>query len=552
MRKLFVFAFLFFAYQLYAQIGYVETENKVYVFLQRMSVAGLLDNYDSFELPKTRTEVAGYLSELKKKSVKLGGADKRKLQYFLTEFSFELKNDVSEYSSLVNDSFGYLLNDKPKFLFYAADSSVGSVFVNFLGNAKYIYKNNDEINGSAVPYIFGGKIRFTFGKYFGAQVKATNGSYAGDKAALLNEAPFKYNYKFTETVEGNVGEEYFDETAGYFTAQTKYADFKIGRDRLNYGYGAMKTLFGNAAPAFDYLYMNLRYKNFGFTYLHGKLLGQVVAYDFLGVTRRELEDKWIAYHRFTLDISRGTQIGAGETVIYYARSVDFSYLNPFNFYKSAEHANQDRDNSMLFFDFKTTDLLSNWEFYFTWLIDDMDFSKLGTDWYGNNFLWDFGFSAVPNLLQSDLFSFQTVIIDPYFYSHKYYDNNFTNLSFNLADNFQPNSLNISFRYLFSFTENLDVHFSYLYVKHGANEVDENGNLIVNYGGDILQGHRITDSEYVKFLDGITETTNSLKIGVRYEVIRNYDLTCEYVISDYSKEDYSDTRTALYFGLNVIL
>ena len=43
-------------------------------------------------------------------------------------------------------------------------------------------------------------------------------------------------------------------------------------------------------------------------------------------------------------------------IVYSNRSMDLSYINPFNFYKSAEHANQDRDNSLLFLDLQNNSL----------------------------------------------------------------------------------------------------------------------------------------------------------------------------------------------------
>jgi hypothetical protein len=541
------FVIIFFSTNdLFAQVGYVNAANKVYFFLERMSAEGIISNYDSFELPKKRTEVAKYLLELKSKRNSLNSVDAEKLDYFLTEFDFEINGSTERYSSLYNDSFSYLTNDKPKYLFFSADTGTGSAFVNFIGSGDFIYKDA-ESSGSVFPFIFGGKIRLTFGKYFGGEIFATNGSYFGTRELLYDEAPFKYNYKFTESENDNVGSEYFDETAGYFTAQTRYADFKIGRDRLNFGYGIFKTLFGNNAPNFDYLSLNLRYKRFRFSFLHGKLLGKSQIINEDNLSRRFLNDKWIAYHRFAFDISRGTQIGAGETVVYYGRSLDLSYLNPFNFYKSAEHANQDRDNSMLFFDFRTVDFIKRAEVYFTFYIDDIDFTKLGTGWYGNNFLWDFGFSYALKFLPSDLFSFQAVAVNPYFYTHKFYDNNFTNRGYNIADDIEPNSLYLIFRYAFSLSRDLDFSFSYLYKKHGANLADENGNVITNYGGDLLVGHREGDSEYVSFLDGVQETRHAFEMEMRYEFIRGYNFNVKCL---YRSENSSDVFS-LYSGIEMI-
>ncbi len=550
-RAIFMLLIVLFVSKLNAQIGYVEAQNKIYFFLERMNAKGLLENYDSFEIPKKRSEIKRQLQILKEKINLLSATDKKKLDYFCAEFSFDITRKTDKFVSLYDNSFAYLTDaTRRKFLYFAADSSLGSVFVNFIGRTDYIRKNTDELNGNVFPFIFGGEIDLTFGKYFGAKLQATNGGYFGEKKLLFDEAPFKYNFKFTETSDENVGSEFFDETEGYFTAQTEYADFKIGRDRLNFGYGKIKTVFGNNSPRFDYLSANFRYKNFRISFLHGKLLGYIntLMNPNSGETIKLINDKWVAYHRFALDISKGTQIGAGETVIYYGRSLDLSYLNPFAFYKSVEHANQDRDNSMLFFDFASSDLISGAIFYFTWLIDDMDFTKLGTDWYGNNFLWNAGFSFSPGFMPSDLISAQVVSVDPYFYTHKFYDNNFTNLSFNLADNIEPNSLNAIFSYDFSFAENFDVSIKYAFENHGANEYGTRGELIKNYGGNILEGHRKEDADYVKFLSGVKEISHGIEFNARYEFITNYDLVGKIVARRKATYDYF----ALYLGINVVL
>jgi hypothetical protein len=59
-------------------------------------------------------------------------------------------------------------------------------------------------------------------------------------------------------------------------------------------------------------------------------------------------DKFLVYHRIGFNINRHFNFGVGEFIIYGRRGIDLSYLNPFAFYKSIEHSNRDRDNSMLF------------------------------------------------------------------------------------------------------------------------------------------------------------------------------------------------------------
>ena len=143
-----------------------------------------------------------------------------------------------------------------------------------------------------------------------------------------------YNYKFNVDQEG-FGDDYFDETSGFLSADFKYVKFKIGRDRINLGYGPVKTILGSNPPEMDYVHLNMNYKAFSFSYYHGQLLGTTsVIEDSIQGGLRNVTDKYFVYHRLGLNLSKHFTFGVGETVIYSRRNIDLAYLNPFNFYKN--------------------------------------------------------------------------------------------------------------------------------------------------------------------------------------------------------------------------
>jgi len=280
--------------------------------------------------------------------------------------------------------------------------------------------------------------------------------------------------------------------------------------------------------------------------MHGKLLGSKS----ITSAGRSVTNKFFVYHKFSFELPYGSQFGIGETVIYSRRGLDLSYLNPFVFYKSAEHANQDRDNSMLFADFRSTSLIRNITFYLQFMLDDIDFSKIGTGWYGNQTLWNFGISSSAiNLLPSDNISFQMIRIEPYFYTHRIPDNNFTNSGYTLTDNIEPNSILFSVNYDFSLRYNLDFSVNYIHSIHGANEI-KNGGIITNFGGDILIGHRQDDKLNIKFLDGIREDRNEINFIVRYEPLINYVLLLKTKYSSVNLQTNNTSHFIFYFGFNI--
>lgn len=533
MRKIIIIIFILLN-TVYSQIGYVEVNHPVYNFLERMQSLHNIESYNSFEIPKTRKDIVKCISELLVNKEKLSFIDKNTLDDFLVEFEFDLFNKTQSYYSLFeNTTETTLFNQKEKFLYYYTDSSKFNTFVKFVGSGETLYlvdKYNSE-NKSSSLFTFGAEIRGTISNNFGFYAKATNGLQFGNTELASFKNNLKYNYKFNSDHDSS---QYFDETIGYLSAEFDFIKFKIGRDRVNIGYGFSKSIMDNYAPPMDYISMQINYSIISFSFFHGHLFGgsSIIPNDISGV-QNKINDKYIAYHRLGLNFSKHLQFGVGETIIYANRNIDFSYLNPFNFYKSAEHANQDRDNSMLFFDFKNNSV-AGLMLYGTFVIDDIDFSKLGTQWYGNKFLYDFGakYELFPNLFPLTV-GIQYLRINPYVYAHRFADNNYTSMNYGIGSNIQPNSESYIFDLKYKPHYRIELELSYQFVKHGANKIDNNGNVLINYGGDILVGHRVDDSDNVSFLNGVQETTNHFIVTAKYEPIKNYLIT---FIADILKMD----------------
>ncbi len=250
--------------------------------------------------------------------------------------------------------------------------------------------------------------------------------------------------------------------------------------------------------------------------------GIITAYtDSVQGSIKNSDDKYLGYHRFGFNISKDFSFGLGEMIIYSGRSVDFTYLNPFNFYKSVEHANQDRDNSLLFVDFQNNSF-AGLKVNGTVLIDDIDFGKVGKGWFGNQLLYNL------TLYSSNLYKFvpvefymQYLRCEPYVYTHRIHNNSYTSFNYNLVNPILPNSdkfiLRINYNPYYRLKLSLDVNFS----RHGANELNDDGTVKTNYGGDVLVGHREFDKTEVYFLEGLREYYRSISFCTNYEPVNNY-------------------------------
>ena len=65
------------ASQAYSQIELVPVSHKVYPFLKRMELKGLIQNYNSANLPLSRKDVATFLNEISDKTSELSSAEKK-------------------------------------------------------------------------------------------------------------------------------------------------------------------------------------------------------------------------------------------------------------------------------------------------------------------------------------------------------------------------------------------------------------------------------------------------------------------------------------------
>jgi hypothetical protein len=204
--------------------------------------------------------------------------------------------------------------------------------------------------------------------------------------------------------------------------------------------------------------------------------------------------------------------------VYSGRGLDLSYLNPIAFYKTIEHSNQDRDNSLLFFDFSNTSI-EGWRFYVVTLIDDINAGKIGTGWYGNQMAYQFGvtsyflYKTVPVDFNIDYFH-----IEPYVFTHRIQSNNYTNDGYAIGLDTDPNSAIVAGKVNYRPTGRLTCSLQYSYRIHGANPIDPvTGTVLKNVGGNINLGYRQADDEKVHFLDGSREIYRKLSFAAKYEL-----------------------------------
>ncbi|HSP88027.1 MAG TPA: capsule assembly Wzi family protein [Ignavibacteriaceae bacterium] len=503
-----------FSANIFPQAEYVSADNPVYSFLNRMETLKLIEHYNPFEIPKSRGEIGKFLKEVIKQEDKLDEVDKEILNDLRIEFEYEIFGSLNSSERIIGEGSYNFFSQKEKYLFYYNDKDRANIFINLLADGELIYRNNSnlDINSSTSLGFYGGEIRGTVLNKFGFFLRGYQGQVFGNRETALLKKEIAYNYKYiTETDEG-----YYDETSGYVTADFDLLKLKFGRDRLLIGYGETKSLVADNSPMFDYLSFNINYEFMNFSYFHGKLLGNSsFINDSITGGTNFVAEKYIGYHRLSFDFSQDISLGAGEIIIYGNRGIDLSYLNPFTFYKSVEHSNQDRDNSMLFFDLNLKPGYGL-KLFSTFLIDDISFGKIGSGWFGNQTMLHAGIfsSSLYKITPIDL-SLEYIRVEPYTFTHRLPGNNYTHNGYNVGIDLQPNSELFFSQINYRFNQRLRCSASFWYSIHGANPVLNNGD-VENVGGNINLGHRVVDSENADFLDGDLEYSRKYSLLIFYE------------------------------------
>jgi hypothetical protein len=510
-----------------AQAEYVPYNHPVYDFLERMDAEQIITGYNSIERPKNRKQISNYLQQVIEKSNLLSTVDQKILEDYKTEYEFELSGTLNNSESLIGSSDFSFISQKEKYLYSLIKPEKGTLFINMIVDINNIYeKDKQQGKNYFATYVkYGGQIRGTILDRIGFSIKGTNGKVLGDKEAAENINELKFSYKYNLDPSNHSGTDYVDNTEGYLAADFDFLQFKIGRDRKQIGYGPINYLLSDNSPQFDYISFDLEFQPLTFSYFHGKLLGGInYQQDTVQGGIKNISDKYIGYHRIGINVSRDFSFGLGELIIYSNRSIDLGYLNPFNFYKSVEHADQDRDNSLLFVDLMNNSI-KGLKLFGSVLIDDIDFGKIGTGWYGNELLYDFTMysSNLYNILPLDLY-IQYIRCEPYVYTHRIHDNSYTNTIYGLADPIQPNSDIITARLNFNPNYRLSLYAEFSYSRHGANELNNDGTIRKNVGGNVLIGHRENDATEVHFLEGDREYYRSLSFGAVYQPIKDYFIT----------------------------
>lgn len=537
MNKKLIILFILFCRLASAQTETVSSDNPVYKFLKKISVLGVISNYDNVVLPLPRSQILTYLDSAKIYQEKLSSTDKD----LLTNYYNKIQVGAQKLS-LIEDPLKYLVADSEKVFYRYTDSSV-AITVNPVLDAKILYSN--EYDKSAALLNLGGSFYGSYDNWLGFSFLASNGMVFGSRQTALKDDRVARSYTFNNT-EIN----FFDATEGHILLKKGIAALQLGREKILWGAGNIDRMMISDSPQlFDFIRFSLEYKALKYDFLHGWLVQKpdLVYVDSLIRSIKLKSAKYIALNRLGINISEDINLGVSQAVIYSGRPVEAAYLNPFLLWESAQRSLNDLDNSFISFDLRWK-ILCGLELNFSYLFDDINLGRLfdkGWNTVNNRIAFQSGLYFVPSLIPDMTLELEYSYIRPYTFSHTGLNEalTFTNNGYFIGIPVHPNSIKYSARINYAVSARLNFKIDLSLVNHGKNIYSPEGKLLNNFGGNIFEPLTLYDPSTAYMLDGIREKEYRLGLNLTWEIIRDYYGVIDY---QYNKITLPDVDTESSF------
>lgn len=539
-RFLSIFFVFFYADLLTAQSVYVPLNHRVYSFVERFEVKGVLRNSLTATKPLTRMEMALFIHKIRENytaGLSLSQVDVDLLKFYEGEFREEISSINPSVQIEIPGTPDRLAGLKGKFPDYVYKNGRNllefkrddfSIFVDIIARQDDRITDTDSLSAmdEVYRYTTGIQIRGNLGERIGFYIDARNTKEWGSRE-------YPEGRDITAPGSGwisNFGNyQFHDETIAYLIVKASPFEIEIGKNLNRWGPGYRGALLlSDNATSYDLIKLKTQFWRIKFAHLFGyleqypRIVEQV--FDEKSGRKRKYARKYFAAHRLEINLFDGINIGMHETVVYGQRGIELAYLNPLMFLRSAEHYLGDQDNALMGADI-SLNLISGWKWYGEFLMDDIFIKRLGTDWYGNKF------GYIGGALWTDPFGFpdaslriEYTRIKPFVYTHKFPINAYKHYNTGLGHSLPPNSDEWYIAGSRYFTRKLFTGFELRYFRHGANTSGR------NVGGDINQPHPTPDEVYIKFLEGEIREKKSLRLVMSYEPLRNLFIKgeCEFL------------------------
>ncbi len=302
--------------------------------------------------------------------------------------------------------------------------------------------------------------------------------------------------------DANVTRDYSQAT-GYisFNAYKEYVDIQLGNGKLFIGDGHRSLLFSDVAYSYPFLRLNAQFGKV-------KYMIQWAQHTDLnidsGTEARDgrYDEKYSVTHYLTGNISKRLSIGLFESVVWAAqdtatgyRGFDYTYLNPFVFFRPVEYSVGSPDNMTMGINAKYI-VGKKSAFYGQFVLGEFKADEVfsGNQWWANKQGFQLGFKSF-DVFGINKLDFETEYnqVRPYTYSHRETITNYGHynqpLAHILGANFRESVTHLKYQYR-RFIFNAEV----MVAMYGKDYDDE-----TSYGKDIFKDNDLRPNEYGNYI-----------------------------------------------------
>ncbi|OQY30321.1 MAG: hypothetical protein B6244_00225 [Candidatus Cloacimonetes bacterium 4572_55] len=511
----------------------VSSDHSIYPFLERMQNRGIISPIGEIR-PVTRREIIDRIIHISDRLEKipdlLTDKERAQLSGFCIEFADELPKKYRVETQHARLRFNARQIDgrlHPRRLFvYTKDAN--GLYISVLFNERIVSRAfNREYDDELVFRHGGGVIcRGYIGDKLGFYIRAAN---------YLEQGTYEYNPK-----EQNVLPNFakisgdrmtYDKTDAYFGLNVSPIYIKFGKDRVEWGPGFNgKLSLSDNAGSFTHLALTTRIGPVLATHLTGFLNSRTTTLqtDDQGNQWKETVGKYLAGHRAEVTIKSRAVIGAQEIIIYGNRGLEAAYLNPFNFYRSAEHDLHDKDNASMQLD-ATVFPAKNWRIHAVWFIDDLYMGKFFDHVFNNKFGLQAGFfyTGFPNIE----IKAEYTRVDQWVYSHYLPINTFSHDDRILGHWIGPDSDDLFFEISYDLLPELKTALTFERIRSG-----DLSDFTIPYT------ERTTDSK--RFLEGHVEREYRIGFHIDYEPFGETRARINLNLNDLKNKDHIVGKDAI--------
>ncbi len=527
---------LFILMPLSAQEVYQHVSNTdLYDYLDELSNAHVI-TLNTAVKPYSRKLIAEKLAEAHNKRTELNERQQKELDFYLKDFSKELRPDKNF--------------DKRLDLFYYKDTLFTFNINPILGIS---YFTNDS--GSFYHRWNGAEAYAYVGKNLGfyASLRDNHESKRLSDPAYLNQFDAS-NYKVDTEGGGD-----FDEMRGGITYSWAWGSIGLVKDHIIWGdnYNG-SNIFSGHQPSFTSLKFHLSpVKWFDFNYIHGWLVSDVIdsakTYVNGNSNRIVFRPKYIAANLYTFTPLKHLQFSFGNSIVYSDQNVHPAYLIPFFFFKSIDHSltstgsNFLGQNSQMFFNISSRNI-RNTHFYLGLFLDEISLGRATDEEEHSNFYSMKIGGRFSNLGIKNLFlTGEYTRSNPIVYKHYITTATFASSSFNMGHYLGDNAQEFYFAVGYKPIPKLFVEASYTLAQKGYEylytgvSADEQGNGL---------GHDFINRVYWQGID--------ISFKARYQILNDAWVFARVSSSDYhgiKEDDYTmpyfiGKQTTINVGANI--